>query len=417
MTDLNKQNSIYFPNLDGLRFLAFALVFLNHITACLGHRTVDPLINKIKTNYFLNGDLGVNFFFVLSGFLITYLLLVEKDRFKTIKVSSFYLRRVLRIWPLYFLVLFIGLVIIPLFTTALPAGFSISTATTTMDKSLYMFFLGNFDYVKNGITNAVVGVLWSVSIEEQFYLFWPLLLLMIPTKHLSKIFVVIITFSICFRLFGMAGKTQNLMMHYHTFSCLSDLATGALFAKLCGSDSFIGFFRRLNPFVIIAVYIIGISLILLRVNIFQLELTQNEYLKLINFHGNGVKPRPHQYWHSFMPVVYSLFFAFVMMEQIFSERSFFKIGKIKLFTYLGKISYGLYCFHMIAMFFVVYIFMKLDFKVTAPDKTLILLEGISALALTIGLAMVSYTFFEKRFLALKEKIGVKQTSQAIKKKK
>ncbi|MES2139121.1 MAG: acyltransferase [Bacteroidota bacterium] len=416
MTDLNKQNAIYFPNLDGLRFIAFLLVFVNHVVACLGHKTVNPLVNKIKTDYLLNGDLGVNFFFVLSGFLITYLLLKEKEKHATINVRSFYLRRVLRIWPLYFLVLFIGLAIIPLFTTALPAGFPISNSTTIMNKNLYMFFLGNFDYVKNGISNAIVGVLWSVSIEEQFYLFWPLLLLIIPRKHLTKLFIALIAFSIYYRLFGMAGKTQNLMQHYHTFSCLSDLAMGALFAKLCGSEKFIDFFRRLNPIVIVLVYLTGFILIALRMDFFHLELTQNEYLKQINFHSNGIKPRPHQYWRSFMPVVYSLFFAFVMMEQIFAERSIFKIGKIKLFTYLGKISYGLYCFHMIALFIVVYVMMKMGYSVTVPDKKIILIEAITAFGLTILISIVSYNYFEKKFLLLKTKIAANMIPKASKKK-
>lgn len=417
MTDLNKQNAIYFPNLDGLRFMAFVLVFVNHVVACLGHKTVNPLINKIKTDYLLNGDLGVNFFFVLSGFLITYLLLREKEKHFTINVRSFYLRRVLRIWPLYFLVLLIGLAIIPIFTTALPVGFPISTSTTVMNKNLYMFFLGNFDYVKNGISNAVIGVLWSVSIEEQFYLFWPLILLIVPTKHLTKLFIALIGFSIYYRLFGMSGKTQNLMQHYHTFSCLSDLAMGALFAKLCGSEKFLDFFRKLNPFVIVGVYMIGLTLIAVRMDLFHLELTQNEFLKAINFHNNGIKPRPQQYWHSFMPVVYSMFFAFVMMEQIFAERSFFKIGKIKVFTYLGKISYGLYCFHMIAMFFVVYVLMKLNYPVTLPDKKLIMIEAISAFGLTILISIISYNFFEKKFLLLKAKIAVNLTPILSKKKK
>ena len=417
MTDLNKQSATYFPNLDGLRFLAFLLVFVNHVVATLGHKTVNPLVNKIKTDYLLNGDLGVNFFFVLSGFLITYLLLKEKEQHSTINVKSFYLRRVLRIWPLYFLVLFIGLAVIPLFTTALPPRFPILTSTATLDKNLYMFFLGNFDYVKNGISNAIVGVLWSVSIEEQFYLFWPLLLLIILRKHLTKLFIVLIAFSVYYRLFGMSGKTQNLMQHYHTFSCISDLAMGALFAKLCDSEKFINFFRRLNPVVIILVYLVGLFLIAIRMDLFHLELTQNEYLKQINFRSNGIKPRPLQYWRSFMPVVYSLFFAFVMMEQIFSERSVFKIGKIKLFTYLGKISYGLYCFHMIALFIVVYVMMKLGYSVTLPDKNLIIFEAFSALALTIIISILSYYFFEKRFLLLKGKIAANLSPKAAKKKK
>ena len=416
MTDLNKQNTLYFPNLDGLRFIAFLLVFVNHLVACLGHKTTTPIVNKIKSDYLLNGDLGVNFFFVLSGFLITYLLLKEKEKYTTINIRSFYLRRVLRIWPLYFLVLGICFLLIPFFTTALPAGFPISNSTTILDKNLYVFFLGNFDYVKNGISNAIVGVLWSVSIEEQFYLFWPLLLTIFPRKHLAKLFIGLIIFSVYFRLYGGSGKTLNLMQHYHTFSCLSDLATGALFAQLCCSEKFLLFFRKLNPFVIVFVYTIGIALIVFRMDFFRLEFTQNEYLKHVNFHGNGIKPRPHQYWRSFMPLVYSLFFAFVMMEQIFSERSFFKIGKIKLFTYLGKISYGLYCFHMIALFVVVYILMKLGYNITTPDKKIILIEAFAAFGLTILFSVLSFNYFEKKFLSFKEKIAINFVQKGTKKK-
>ena len=117
-----------------------------------------------------------------------------------------------------------------------------------------------------------------------------------------------------------------------------------------------------------------------------------------------------------MPLVYSLFFAFVMMEQIFSERSFFKIGKIKLFTYLGKISYGLYCFHMIALFVVVYILMKLGYNITTPDKKIILIEAFAAFGLTILFSVLSFNYFEKKFLSFKEKIAINFVQKGTKKK-
>ena len=414
MSNIYKKKSIYFPNLDALRFLAFLVVFINHVVATLGHRTSNATISKIKSHYLLNGDLGVNFFFVLSGFLITFLLIREKDFTKTIAVGKFYLKRILRIWPVYFLVLFIGLVIVPMF--AVPQNFPILTYTHIMNKSLFYFFLGNFDYVYNGISNAVVGILWSVSVEEQFYLFWPLVLLIIPKKHLLKVFIGLILFGTYYRMYGTAGRSLNLMQLYHTFSSVSDLATGALVAYLCTYEKFIEFFKKLSPIVIAIVYIVGFTLLAFRFDILHLDLSHNDYLKEIQYRGKAPYPRPHQIWHSIMPVVFSFFFAFILMEQVFSERSFFKVGKIKTFTYLGKISYGLYSYHMVAMFFVVYFSMKMGFNATRPDKFLVIFEALSAFSLTILISWLSYNFWEKRFLTIKEKLtGDKAVSKIIKK--
>ena len=404
MSDIYKQKSIHFPNLDALRFLAFFVVFINHVVATLGHRTSNHLISKIKSHYLLNGDLGVNFFFVLSGFLITFLLIREKSFSKTIAVGKFYLKRVLRIWPVYFLVLFIGLAIIPMFGADKIQGFPILTYTHVMNKKLFYFFLGNFDYVYNGISNAVVGILWSVSVEEQFYLFWPLVLLIIPKKHLLKVFIALILFGTYYRMYGMGGRSLNLMQLYHTFSSVSDLATGALIAYLCTKQSFIDFFKKLNPIVIALVYILGFTLLFYRYDILHLDISHNEYLKQIQYRGRPPYPRPHQIWHSIMPVVFSMFFGFILMEQVFSERSFFKFGKIKVFSYLGKISYGLYSYHMVAMFFVVYFSMKMGFNALRPDKYLVLFESLTAFSLTILISWLSYNFWEKRFLDIKNRL-------------
>ena len=405
MSEIYKEKSVYFQNLDALRFLAFFVVFINHVVATMGHKTSNALVNTIKKEYLLNGDLGVNFFFVLSGFLITFLLLKEKETNKTIKLGAFYMRRVLRIWPLYFFVLFVGLALVPMFTDGLPQKFPVLTYTHVLNKQLYIFFLGNFDYVFNGISNAVVGILWSVSVEEQFYLFWPLIILFFPRKHIAKLFVVLIIGSILFRYYGMSGRSLNLMQKYHTLSALSDLATGALLAQLASSQNFLDFFKKLSPAIIALIYIVGLGLIATRMDILHFDISHNDYLKQIQYRGKAPYPRPNQIWHSIMPVVYSMFFAFVLMEQVFSERSFFKLGKIKVFTWLGKISYGLYCYHMVAIFFVLLFFMKMGFNVLRPDKTLILMEASLSLALTILISWLSYNYFEKWFLDLKHKLS------------
>jgi peptidoglycan/LPS O-acetylase OafA/YrhL len=383
------------PNLESLRFLAFLVVFINHIVACLGHKTNNTMVNTIKTDYLLNGDLGVNFFFVLSGFLITYLLLEEKKRNDKINIPNFYFRRVLRIWPLYFLVLIIGLGIIPKWMNDLPNGFPILTDTSVLNKQWYVFFLGNFDYVKNGISNAIVGILWSVSIEEQFYLIWPLLLSVIPMKHLTKVLILLILCSTAYRLFGSSGRTLNLMLKYHTFSCLSDLCIGALFANAAFKTDY-HVFKNMNRYLIFFFYAIGITLLIFRTSIYKLEISYQPQ-------------HPTHYLKAVMPVFYSLFFAFIIVEQVFSKNSLFKIGVIPLLPALGKISYGLYCFHMICMLIVTYTLMKLDFNILVPGKQLILVESVLSLLLTILVAYVSYRYVESPFLSLKERLRKEPT--------
>src|SRR5690349_4366985 len=110
---------IYFENLDGLRFFCFLFVFFFHSF----HTEFDYIkstdfYQHIKKDIFGNGNLGVNFFFVLSGFLITYLLIEEKELNSQIDIKKFWIRRILRIWPLFYLCVIIGFFIFPILKSA-----------------------------------------------------------------------------------------------------------------------------------------------------------------------------------------------------------------------------------------------------------------------------------------------------------
>ena len=169
---MTESNKVFFPNLEGLRFFAFFVVFVNHATHSLGYFNHSNKYAFINLHFFKNGDLGVSFFFVLSGFLITYLLLKEKELSGKINIKNFYLRRILRIWPVYFLVVALCLIVFPRLGNLVPGWFPISVDTSSLNPLFYLTFTGNFDYLVNGISNVMIGVLWSVSIEEQFYLFF-----------------------------------------------------------------------------------------------------------------------------------------------------------------------------------------------------------------------------------------------------
>src|SRR5687768_1669565 len=110
---MNLDKVVFFKGINGLRFFAAFAVIITHIELLKGHFGYIHYWNEPMI--FHAGGLGVYFFFVLSGFLITYLLLAEKSRFGEISILKFYVRRMLRIWPLYYLIVIIGFFVLPLF--------------------------------------------------------------------------------------------------------------------------------------------------------------------------------------------------------------------------------------------------------------------------------------------------------------
>ena len=374
-----KQPAVYFENLDALRFVAFFVVFTHHIFGVLYFKADNVYASEFINRCLMNGNLGVNFFFVLSGFLITYLLLKEKQATETIRVRNFYLRRALRIWPLYFLVLLISFYIIPAC-----GGYK---GNPKINHGLYFLFMGNVDLVKHGVGNFLVSVLWSVSIEEQFYLFWPIFMLFVPFKHLFKFLALVVILSISFRLWGHTGKTENLMLSYHTLSCIYNLAIGGIIGYLAMNGQMIEKFKKMSRLLIVCVYIAGITLIIIQKDILLLQEKGSYSIEAV------------------LPLFYALFFAFIILEQVFAERSLFKMGRIPFFTKLGKISYGLYCFHMIMIYILMNRLTAYKFNTGNPGGLLFFLESTAAFALTILVSWLSYRFIEKRFLNYKSKIA------------
>ena len=382
---MSHSNKIFFPNLEGLRFFAFFVVFINHATGSLRYNNHSDTYAFIRSHFFWNGDLGVSFFFVLSGFLITYLLLKEKELKGKINIRNFYFRRVLRIWPLYFLVVGLCLFVFPKFSHVLPGWFAIDPDTSGISPWLYVTFLGNFDYLLNGINNFMIGVLWSVSIEEQFYLFWPLIIAFIPGKYLLRTFVLIIIGSIAFRFFYAQGNA--MIIKYHSLSCISDLAAGAIIAYLACSSSFVDRIAKTKKRSIIFVYLLLLVLIPVRFYCWKLGVYYN--------HVSSV-----------LPVLFSGIFAFIILEQNYAKNSFYKISNFKLISSFGKYTYGMYCYHMIVFFAVMFLFYMMGISLNSMSKYTFLCVVCTSFFATLLTAELSYIYFESFFLRLKERFIV-----------
>jgi len=365
----------YFENLDSLRFFSFLVVFLFHTQF---YEWVHSLTSH---NLFLwparllgSGGWGVTFFFVLSGFLITWLLLKEKEKNGKINIRYFYIRRVLRIWPLYYLVFFIGFFLLPFLYrhAGRPLFFDYNGV-------LYGFFLSNFgvmhlDPAFDSIRSfpLVLNISWSVSIEEQFYLIWPFLFVLLPEKFYLWELTGVLTITIITGYFFHSEK----VIYYHTITRMAELSIGGILAciTLTGRKT-LSTFQNLKLPGILSIYILPAALIMINFSFV--------FLPFFSF---------------LLRLVVALFFGFIILEQNFSAHSFFKFGRLRVASYLGRISYGLYMLHPIAIFFTNIVISKIFPKGSATGQALYI---SGSLLLSIALAFLSYHLLEKKFLRVK----------------
>lgn len=355
-------NTTYFQNLDGLRFLSFLVVFISHLGPDIVHGSSSDFafLNFI----FQHGRTAVSFFFVLSGFLITYFLIKEKIETSKLDLKAFYVKRIFRILPLYFIVCLIGFIVVPMILGKHPSENVWS----------HLFFGANFDQIylhSNHIQNSgVLAPLWSIAVEEQFYLFWPFLLLLVNPKKYMFLFVVIMFGSYSFIYLNRFNYSVLML---HTFSVIHEFMIGAVIAFLTYHN-----FKLIQWIKIIPKWLIGLTYILVFGIVFFI-------------------PSPYHY------IAYPYLFAFIILEQVFSENSLFKVSSIKGLDYLGKISYGCYMYHSVVSFFLLYFYKEFNLLELSPIISRILFVFFS-LSITIGVSYLSYNYFESYFLSLRKRI-------------
>ncbi|MES2514075.1 MAG: acyltransferase [Bacteroidota bacterium] len=367
-------NKSYFENLDALRFFAFLSVFLAHCSSFFAYKFDNKYLELLHKHVFRNGNLGVGFFFVLSGFLITWLLFTEKDQNGRIHIGHFYMRRVLRIWPVYFIVVTVGFVIGTHdfeLLNALQFNYSINIEQL----KFYIFFLANYDLVLNGISSLLLSVLWSVAVEEQFYIVWPLIFLLAKKEFFPFICYLLIIISFVSR--------YTLQTYYSTPEVMSDLAIGGLiayYALYC--PVFLDFFKTISKSKTAFVYLLFFMIAPLR----GFSFVFGEKIYAI--------------YYCFESILFSCIFGFIILEQNFSNQSFFKLGRIKVFGYLGKISFGLYAYHM--LFFPVTFYFIGKSGMAENDFKSYLFKIIFSLLLTVAFSYLSFNFLEKKILYFKK---------------
>ena len=214
----------FIPALDGLRGIAIIFVMLHHFTYYRPTSGIDGLIGSVL--FFM--WTGVDLFFVLSGFLITGILLDSRgsERYFT----TFYARRTLRIFPLYYLVLLLAFVVLPKFPALHPVLLGQVGQVDLPPQWPYWLYLTNFSIADGGWVHGWVDVAWSLAIEEQFYLVWPLLIWLCPPRLVAPLCAVILVAQPVARSYARAIDMPSLSIYVLPWFRLDGFATGALLA-------------------------------------------------------------------------------------------------------------------------------------------------------------------------------------------
>ncbi|MBN2115409.1 MAG: acyltransferase [Anaerolineales bacterium] len=361
------------PGLDGLRAVAFLLVFALH------------------ADYLQIGWVGVQFFFVLSGFLITGILLDMKKSLRPREYfSKFYGRRVLRIFPLYYfyLLLMTG-VATWLLSIAYRPGYMKIFLGQVRYAVLYVY---NFFFATRYAQNTnFLDHFWSLSVEEQFYIFWPLLILLVPEKVLKKLFLAFIVLGPIFRLaffliqrsgeFSFPANPVSWFIYPLPFSHIDAFAFGAYLSRYPIPKA------RLQFFILLGVLpLIGYT---------TQYLTTGEIGKISAFGFPIFLDHGYQFIWGYSLLNY--FFA-VTLYRVAKEGAFLRFLDWKPMQYLGKISYGLYVYHAPLIWFAGRV---RDLGI--PEPTAKALTVLIAFPATLLVAAASYHLMEKPILNLKDR--------------
>lgn len=338
----------YLPQLDGLRFLAFAAVFYRHLGETFVWRGNSWWQATLDA-----GAWGVDLFFVLSGFLITSLLTREKEQTTTVHIPAFWLRRILRIWPLYFL--FVGIV------SAIerpPAAYVLSL----------LFFVWNWTVLASRLaSHTVSSILWSLQIEEQFYFCWPLAVRRLSRRGLAWLSAGLIGVALATRGWIYVQSPANSVYEaiwINTFARLDPIAVGGLLA-LCWAQRPVRLPNWARPAVLGAITLLLVTI--------------------------------QRYWPLFPTLHPGAIWVYLAAALLLGGTVFVTIATSPgslghpWLIYLGRISYGLYVVHYAVIVTVGSLDLRWFWRVPL------------ILVLTLGLAAASYRFLEEPFLRLKER--------------
>jgi peptidoglycan/LPS O-acetylase OafA/YrhL len=360
------KNTIYLKGLNGLRALASLAVVFSHTTMGLHYFGLNQFYlgkypdGSVVTT--LLSGFGVSIFFTLSGFLITFLLLNEKQT-KEISVKNFYMRRILRIWPVYYLYIFLVIVSLLLF------GLNFS-----LEQLMYYFLLAaNFTFF-SGQAVSFLYHYWSLGVEEQFYAFWPWVVK--KSKLLLKTTVVLCVLLLFLKI---TFRFYDIIVYDGSISWPYELIHGTRFhCMLIGAIAAMLYYEKHDLF---------------------LQLTDNIYTQIVCWIVIFLVTINKFHLVSFLDnELISIVAVCLIVGQINQTNRIVNL-ETPYFNFIGKISYGIYVFHPLIIFYWSKV-ISFDNDKNTLDYILVYFLVFSS---TILLSYFSYTYFERIFLKIKER--------------
>ena len=352
----------HFPVFDTFRFFAFLKVFLQHLPIF-----AFAWFNVLRAG----GIIGVQFFFVLSGFLITYIIFNEKKQTGTYSLKNFFARRILRIWPLFYLLVGVSYVI-PYILAALHQHKVINGYEPAWWVSC--LFLENYKmiFTHSFPREEELSVTWSLCVEEHFYIIWGLLLWIFPIKAFPKIAAACI---VC------ALVARSIFAHYNldptdVFTTIDLFALGAIPAYLLvfHAEEVAHFINKVPRML----YLIFLALVV----VYVIAIAQIKNVTTIHI------------WLTTLSGI--IFSALIFLST--QNRKFFNPSAV--LTKAGTYTYGLYMYHILIIVLLVRLFDKLHLPLDQPLYATVYV--IVALVGTYICSVLSYRFFEMPFLKMKQ---------------
>lgn len=361
-------NRSYLRGLDALRGIAALLVVVWHVLLVKQRLGLPSHARLENSPLVTQGPMAVTFFFVLSGFLITLLLLRERDSTGSISIRSFYFRRILRIWPVYYCCLLIGLCVPPfLQELSFPPPLFEMSANNLLWHGILFPNLAQSE-------NPLCFQSWSIGVEEQFYLVWPWLFVYFcrTSKQMVATVACIVAAAMLCRFAHVVWPTPELHWLNATLarSRFDNMALGALFA--------LAFHKNALPRAVWIAVVFWAIVVVLRLNLVRFPFGSDN-------------------------LVYSLLFGFAIyyVSLLCGDRNLLEWTPLR---FLGRISYGVYMYHVVAIYAVVNSMRRYAHEWPQDSVSSEVVTYASSVALTVALAVISYYGMEKRCLSWKSVI-------------
>ncbi|MBV8281039.1 MAG: acyltransferase [Candidatus Eremiobacteraeota bacterium] len=397
-----KKERVFFYKLNQMRIFPALLVFVTHVEFYKAYVGIIPLESVLPLAHW--GHQSLSFFFVLSGFLITYLMLYEQLKTGRVNIRNFYARRMLRVWPLYYLILAIAFFVVPWVFHYNPVKAYIAVACRNKLLThfvnallLYIFILPNVSLARKFYVNCG-GQSWTVGVEEQFYLFWPLLLSMCRKRPwlmmLGSIFCKLLILSIFDALSHCALAVNRTHLTDTLAKCTSFVLRFDVEGLALGS--------------------IGAYLLLYKPQSLFVRLVTHTVAWVLSFAPLLIIPTlpPNEDWlnYGLRDFCFAICYACLIIK-LAKSSSALTTGLGKLLNYLGTICYGFYMYHILA----ICILLEILTHCKGMNDCGILFNVLlytGSLALALVFSILSYEFYESRFLKLKSRFSYVLTDPA-----